>query len=264
MGESLSTKDDAQERVDQIEAFRAEVAQLQTEGVNPFTPEQLARVDRHHEALLERMAGEFDIDRTIAERRMSLGMRIASGFGAVTLTAAVVSFVYQVWGSIPTAGQVGLLTAGPLLAITAMVVAGRLERTRYIAAVMAVVACGAFVMQTVLMGEIFNLRNSPHALLLWAVFAMAIAYPWRLVLPFALGTLSLVCYAAAMTFWLSGVTWSAIIEKPEPLMVAATVLLPFAPRVPRELVPGGRAMLLILALTPVLLLSLLAGPSLLP
>ena len=80
MGESLSTKDDAQERVDQIEAFRAEVAQLQSEGVSPFTAEQLALVDRHHEALLERMAGEFDIDRTIAERRMSLGMRIASGF----------------------------------------------------------------------------------------------------------------------------------------------------------------------------------------
>src|SRR3954465_8111734 len=264
MGDPPFSKDDAQERADQIAAFRAEVTQLQQDGVSPFTPDQLTLVSRHHDVLLEDLARRFDIDRTAADRRMSLGMRIASGFGAVTLTAAVVSFVYQVWGSIPTAGQVLLLTAGPMAAVTAMVVAGRLERTRYIAAVMAVVACGAFVMQTVLMGEIFNLPHSPHALLLWAVFAMTVAYPWRLVLPFALGTLSLVCYTAALTFWLSGVTWSAIIEKPEPLMVAAAVLLPFAPRVPRELVPGGRAMLLIVALTPVLLLSLFAGPSLLP
>src|SRR6478735_4121015 len=124
------SKDDAQERADQIAAFRAEVEQLRQDGASPFTSDQLAVVVRHHDALLERLAGEFDIDRTLAERRMSVGMRIASGFGAVTLTAAVVSFVYQVWGSIPTAGQVMLLTAGPLAAIAATIVAGRLERTR--------------------------------------------------------------------------------------------------------------------------------------
>src|SRR4051812_30843355 len=117
-------KDDAQERADQIEAFRAEIAQLRKEGVRPFTDDQLNLIAGHHDALLDRLAGEYDIDRTVAARRMSLGMRIASGFGAATLTAAVVSFAYQVWGAIPTAGQVVLLTAGPLAAIAAMIVAG--------------------------------------------------------------------------------------------------------------------------------------------
>src|SRR6187399_1016276 len=133
----LSSKDDAQDRADQIAAFRAELEQLQQEGVSPFSGDQLIVVARHHDLLLERLAGEFDIDRTVAERRMSVGMRIASGFGAVTLTAAVVSFVYQIWGAIPTAGQVVLLTAGPLVSVGATIVAGTLERTRYIAAVMA-------------------------------------------------------------------------------------------------------------------------------
>src|SRR3954463_9314238 len=160
MSDPPLSKDDAQERADQIAAFRAEITQLRQEGANPFTEDELTLVWRHHDALLEDLARRFDIDRTVADRRMSLGMRIASGFGAVTLTAAVVSFVYQVWGVVPTGGQVVLLTAGPMVAVTAMVVAGQLERTRYIAAVMALVACGAFVMQTVLMGEIFNLRNS--------------------------------------------------------------------------------------------------------
>src|SRR3954470_16203859 len=117
------SKDDAQERADQIAAFRAEVEQLRQDGASPFTSDQLAVLARHHDALLERLAGEFDIDRTLAERRMSVGMRIASGFGAVTLTAAVVSFVYQIWGAIPTPGQVVLLTAGPLVSVGATIVA---------------------------------------------------------------------------------------------------------------------------------------------
>jgi len=256
-------KDDAQERADQIEAFRAEIAQLRKEGVSPFTEDQLHLIAGHHEALLDRLAGEYDIDRTVAERRMSLGMRIASGFGAATLTAAVVSFVYQVWGAIPTAGQVVLLTAGPLAAIAATIVAGTLERTRYVAAVMAVVAYGAFVLQTVLLGQIFNLRSSPHPLLLWGLFAIAIAWPWRFVLPFGLGVLSLACYAAALAFWWSGVAWASVIERPEPLMLTATALLPMTSRAPRELATGARAILMMLALGPLLLLSGVAELSLL-
>ena len=47
-------------------------------------------------------------------------------------------------------------------AIAAMIVVGTVERTRYVSAVMAVVACGAFVLQTMLLGQIFNLHGSPH------------------------------------------------------------------------------------------------------
>src|SRR3954468_3152553 len=158
MGDPPFSKDDAQERADQIAAFRAEVTQLQQDGVSPFTPDQLTLVSRHHDVLLEDLARRFVIDRTAADRRMSLGMRIASGVGAVTLTAAVVSFVYQVWGVVPTGGQVVLLTAGPRVGIGAVLVAGTIERTRSVAAVMAIVACRAFVLQTLLLGQIFNLR----------------------------------------------------------------------------------------------------------
>jgi hypothetical protein len=156
-----------------------------------------------------------------------------------------------------------LLTAGPLVAIAAMIAAGTVERTRYVAAVMAVVACGAFVLQTVLLGQIFNLPSSPHSLLLWGLFALAVAYPWRFVLPFALGLMSLVFYAAALALWTGGVQWVSVMERPEPLMVAAAVMLPFATHAPRELVSGGRSVLLILILGPLLLLSGIADVSLL-
>ncbi len=76
--------------------------------MSPLAEAQRAAIARYHDRVLERLADQFDIDRTVAERRMSVGMRLASGFGAATLTAAVVSFLYQVWGAIPTTGQVVL------------------------------------------------------------------------------------------------------------------------------------------------------------
>jgi hypothetical protein len=150
------------------------------------------------------------------------------------------------------------------VAIAVMIVAGHIERTRYIAAVMAVVACGAFVLQTVLIGQIFNLRSSPHLLLLWGAFALATAVPWRFVLPFSLGVLALVCYAGALSLWLAGMAWVEFIPRPEPMMVAAALLLPFSSRVPRELVMAGRSVLLIQVLGPLLLLSAVKELSLLP
>ena len=61
---------------------------------------------------------------------MSIGMRLASLLGAAALTAAIVSFVYRIWGSLPVGGQVGLLTAAPILATAVMIAAGRVEKTR--------------------------------------------------------------------------------------------------------------------------------------
>src|SRR4051794_26087412 len=123
-------KDDAQERADQIAAFRAEVEQLAREDVIAMSDRDRATVAAHHDAILARLADQFDVDLTTAEKQMSVGMRLASFFGAATLTAAVISFVYRVWGGIPAFGQVTLLTAAPLLALAAMIVAGRLEKTR--------------------------------------------------------------------------------------------------------------------------------------
>src|SRR4029079_17864824 len=50
---------------------------------------------------------------------------------------------------------------------------------------------------------------------------------------------------------------------PEPLMVAAAVMLPVAAHSPRELVSGARAVLLVLILGPLLFLSGIADVSLL-
>jgi hypothetical protein len=263
MADPLS-KDDAQERADQIAAFRAELEQLAREGVVALSQEERAAIDSHHQRVLNDLTERFDVDLSATEKQMSLGMRLASFFGAAALTAAVVSFVYRVWGGIPTTGQVALLTIAPLLAVVAMIVAGHLERIRYVSALLSVVACGAFVVQTLLLRQIFNLRESPHVLGWWAAFALAVAWPWRFVLPFGLGVVALVFYVSALLFWSAGITWIQCVNRPEPLIIVAALLLPLTRRLPTELVSACRAVLAGVALFPLLVLSSTGSISLLP
>lgn len=142
------TKEAAQRRAAQIRAFHEELAALRSEGIDPIASQQLAALDAHHDAVLADLAGRYDIDRTAAEERLSLGMRLASAFGAAALTAAIVSFFYRVWGALLTPVQVAALTVAPLVALAAMGVAIRRERTLYVASICASVASGAFVLQT--------------------------------------------------------------------------------------------------------------------
>ena len=259
-----STKDAAQRRAAQIRAFRAELAELRSEGVDPITPERRAAVDAHHDAMLVEFAGTYDIDRTAAEERLSLGMRLASAFGAAALTAAVVSFFYRIWGSLPTPVQVAALTAAPMIALAAMAVAIRRERTLYVASICASVACGAFILQSVMLGTLFNMRSTPHLLAAWSVFALAVSLPWRLPLPFAAGVTVLVSYGAAVLIWAGGAPWSSFAAYPETLLVAAAIAHPVGHRFPLELQRWWRGTTLVIALGALLALSTFDASSLLP
>jgi hypothetical protein len=264
MTDSKGSRLAAQDRVDQIAAFRAEVAQLTREGGPSLDSSQLAAIVAHQDAVMAGLTRDFDVDRTSAARRMSRGMQIASVFGAAALVAAIVSFFYRVWGELSPAAQVLLLTAAPVAALGAMVAAGRIEKTRYVASLCAIVACGAFVLETVALGRMFNMRDSPHALAFWAAFAFAVAVPWRFVVPFALGVLSLTLYLAGGAFELMGHPWTNVMQRPELLMLSAALLLPLASKVEAGLTPVARGVLLILALLPLLVLSSVEGTSLIP
>jgi len=254
----------AQDRVDQIAAFRAEVEQLRREGGPALDSAQLAAILGHQDAVMAGLMRDFDVDRTSAARRMSRGMQVASILGAAALVAAIVSFFFRIWGALSLVAQVLLLTAAPIAALGAMVAAGRIEKTRYVASLCAIVACGAFVLETVALGRMFNLRESPHALAFWAAFAFAVAMPWRFMVPFALGVLSLTLYLAGGAFELLGHPWTNVMSRPELVMLSAALLLPLAPRAGVDLTPVARGVLLILALLPLLALSSVESASLLP
>jgi hypothetical protein len=271
-GHYVPSKDAAQRRADQIGAFRAELDELAREGASPFVPAEIEAVTAHHDRLLRQFATEFDVDRGEAEKQMSIGMRLASLLGAAALTAAIVSFVYRIWGALPVAGQVALLTAAPILATAIMVVAGRIERTRYVSAIFAIVACAGLVLQTLMLGSLFNVRSSPHLLLVWALFAFAVSIPWRFGLPFAGGVMALVSYLAAFRLWVFRTPWTQFPGEAEPILAAAALVAVTSRWMPRELAPWGRGAALIIAFGALLVLSwdravyqvlaILAGPAL--
>jgi hypothetical protein len=259
----MATRGEAQRRADQIAAFREEVRALQAEGV-ALDAAQLEAVRRHHEALLAELTREHDVDATAAARQMSLGMRIASLLGAAALIAAVVSFVDRLWATLPLWGQIAFLTAAPLVSTAICVVAGRIEKTRYVASIFALVACAAFVLQTVELSELLGLARSPHALLLWAVFALAIATPWRFSLPFALGVGALVAWVPAAGLWTAGYEYEEFLGHPELVILSAAACAACVRFMPQELRPTGRVVTLVLGLISLLALTSVRSLTLLP
>ena len=260
----VRSKDDAQRRADQIRAFRLELADLRREGLEPVPHDRLDALAAHHDALLSALRDRFDIDTTVSARRMSLGMRLASAFGAAALTAAVVSFFYRIWGGLSTPAQIAFLTLAPITALVAMVIAARRERTLYVASLCAIVACGAFVLQTVILGTIFNLPGSAHVLGAWAAFALAVAMPFRFALPGLVGMAAAICYAAALMVSFQGAPWLELFQRPETVMMPAAVAYPASRVFPRELQPWSRGAALALGLTSLLAMSTFETSSLLP
>lgn len=221
---STGTRQEAQARARQIEAFGRELRQLEQERVITLGAEERARIDRHHAAVLAALADRFDVDQNEGQSQLSLGMRIASLLGAVALSAGVVLFFYRVWGLLATPVQVAVLVGVPLSALALVDFAARREKTLYVASVLALLAGAAFVLDLSALGAIFNMTPSPWALLPWAAFALALAYGYGLRLMLAAGLLLALFFANALVATATGIDWSASPGRPEPFLVLGALV----------------------------------------
>ena len=217
--------DDAQRRVDQIRAFRAELAALRATGVSPLSAEQEGELAAYHDRVLAELTSRYDVDATDRAGQLSRGMRLLSFFGAVTLTAAIYSLVSHYWSRLDLPLQATLLAAFPLMALVGVELSSRLERTLYIASLFAIVAYGSFWLA---LWELSDRLNIPlSAYLLWPGvvfgFALAIPYGFRIILAAAL--FALAGTIAASFFQTVGTEWPLIFERVELLMMAAFSLL---------------------------------------
>ena len=217
------TKAQAQGRADQVEAFTRELGELEREGVFRLPPDDRARIGDHHARLLARLAAGFDVDRTERQRRMSLGMRIASLIGAVTLSAAVVLFFNRVWGLLATPAQLAVLAAAPLVLLGAVDVAARREKTLYVASILAITAAAAFILDVSVVGVIFNMRPSAMAFALWGAFTLAVAYTYGLRLLLAGGIAMSMLFLCMIAARAAGIDLGASIARPEPLLPAGAL-----------------------------------------
>lgn len=218
------SRSEAQQRADEIRVFRAELARLEQEDVLRLPPEQRAAVERHHEAMLGRLADQYDIDRDAHAKQLSLGMRIASFLGAVALAASVFFLFRQFWGYFPTSLQVAILVAAALGSFALACFVHVREGGGYFTKLAAMVAFACFVLDIAMLGQIFDITPSDKALLPWAAFAFLLAYTFDLRLLLAAGIICVIAWVSARMGTFGGVYWLDFGERPENFFPAALLI----------------------------------------
>jgi uncharacterized membrane protein len=221
---TTSNRSDAQQRADAIRVFQVELERLESAGVLRLDEVQHTAVRAHHQTLLSTLAQDFDIDRDVQTKQLSLGMRIASFLGAVALAASVFFLFYQFWGWFSTLVQVAVLVAAPLAAFIATLWIARKDSSGYFAKLAAMVTFACFVLNLIMLGQIFNITPSDKALLPWAALALLLAYALDLRLLLVAGILCLIAFIAARVGVWGGMYWLHFGERPENFFPAAVVL----------------------------------------
>jgi uncharacterized membrane protein len=219
-----STRTEAQQRADEIRTFRAEMARLEQDGVLQLPQADRETITRHHDELLARLAREFDIDRDMQAKQLSLGMRITSFVGAVALAASVFFLFYQFWGRFSTPVQVAILLAAALGSFALTCWIHTRDSSGYFSKLAALVAFACFVLNIAMQGQIFNISPSDKALLPWAAFAFLLAYSFDLRLLLATGILCVIAYLSARTGAWGGMYWLHFGERPENFFPAAFLI----------------------------------------
>jgi uncharacterized membrane protein len=218
------TQRTAQQRVDRIAAFRAELAELEREGGLSLTDDQRSRLQAHIDHVLAGLAESFKVDLSDSARRISWGMRVVTLLGATALFAAIVLFLHRIWGLIPSLAQVSSLIVMPLVFLFVADVIFRRGGARYYVGLLACAAFAAFVMGTTAMGDTFNLSGTPQCLLSWALFAGLTAYAYGLPLLLGAALLLFGFYPAALGLALTGGWWPNFMDRPAWILPTAALI----------------------------------------
>ncbi len=214
----------AQQRVDDIQAFERELERLRGELGPALDAAALAPIACHHQQLLAHYREQFDVDCDQQARGLSLGMRVASLLGALALAASVLFLFYQFWGYLQTPAQVALLIGASLASLGLTVWSARRDGTGYFSKLAAMVAFACLVLNTVMLGQIFNLTPSDNALLAWAAYGLLLAYACQARLLLAAALICLLGFIAARVGTWSGLYWLSVGEYPEHFFPAGLAL----------------------------------------
>ena len=262
---TTSNRTDAQRRTDDIQIFNQELQRLEAERVLQLDPAQRAAIHASHQILLAAFARDFDIDRDTHARQLSLGMRIASFLGAAALAASVFFLFYQFWGWFTTPVQVlTLITAASATFVITFWIQHK-DSSGYFAKLAALVAFACFVLNIIMLGQIFNITPSDKALLPWAALALLLAYALDLRLLLVAGLLCVIGFVAARVGTWGGLYWLDMGERPENFFPAAIALF-FVPqwldhRRFAGFAPTYRIVALLALFLPMLLLANWGGGS---
>lgn len=214
----------AQNRVDQIQAFHKELAELEGEQVISLSGDQLERLNRHHQVVTDRLAKDFDVDTTQDGKNLTTGMQIASFLGAIALAVSVFFLFYQYWGYFNTLTQTIVLTAAPLVTLIATFVIREKEKTGYFSKLMALISFACFVLNLSMLGQIYNITPTDNALAVWCAYALVLAYALDVRLLLAVSIACFYAFIAARVGEWCGGYWLSMGDHPETFILPALIL----------------------------------------
>jgi uncharacterized membrane protein len=229
MTETLDRKE-AQRRVERIRAFRQQLEELLEQGVLTLTGEQRERLDRHLTGSLAELSERFDVDVTESQKQISLGMLILSTLGGLAFCAALILFFYRFWGMMATPAQIAVLAGAPALGLIGLDAVASREKTRYFTGLIALIVLASFALNLAVLGSMFNVLPTPNAYLAWGLFALIVAYAYRLRIPLYAGLISLLVFATTGVTVLSGNYIADFLLRPE-IFLPACLLIAAVPLV---------------------------------
>jgi hypothetical protein len=251
----------AQQRADQIAAFRAEALELRRAGLLRISEEDLQAVDGHHERTLRDLVHRFDVDVSERGKQLSLGMRVVSFLGAVALAASVYYFFYQIWGIVSSPLQIAVLGGAPVVALLLTALVARRERSGHFTLMSALVAFACLLVNTSLLEDILNIAGSPLPLLSWGSFAVVLAYAYRLRLLLVMGMVLLNTFLAAALLQRTGGDWARYLVRPEGFFPGGLALLAVALSVHHRRYAGFRSTYCVLGIIFLVAPTVLLGAS---
>lgn len=254
----------AQKRIERIDAFLAELNQLDSDGVLTLSQDQRKVIADHYDTVRKQLMRDFDVDTTDTAVQLSLAMKIASALGGFAFCIALGLFVQRYWGAMDTWLQVVLLIAAPIAAIALAEFASRRERTLYFTSLLCLVALAAFVVDLIELGTIFSLTPSPGAMAAWCALALYFAWRYRLNLQLSIGLVLLLLQVPMWIFYLSGYSWTNPFQRAEILIVAGLLLGVWAMKQQGSVASTARGIALAAVLISLLTLSKWGAGSLLP
>ena len=259
MQEDISTQDQAQERLDQIQAFQNELARLEQQHVLELSTDQKESVSSHHNDLIKHLSLQHDVDTSAQSRQLSLGMKIASLAGALAFSIAVFFLFYQFWGYFSFPLRVITLVSVTSVTLIATLYLAFREKQPYFSKLLGLISIVCMGLNLSMLGSTFNITPSPNAFLILAAYSALLAYACkaRVMLFFAIVFVSNFIAMKAGTFW--GIYWISFGEYPENFFAPAIVLFLIATMVNHKHYSGFastyRVCALLLIFLPMLILA---------
>ena len=131
---------------------------------------------------------------------------------------------YQFWGLFGTQSQVAILLTASIASFGLTLWVQRLDSSGYFSKLAALVAFTCFVLNIVMLGQIFNITPSNNALLPWALYALLLAYACGARLLLAAGLSCLLAFVAARIGSWDGIYWLGFAQRPENFILPALLM----------------------------------------